>query len=236
MFDDRGAEWNATLLARILQFGDSTFPIGAFAFSCGLESAIQKGIVHDASTLRSFALTAVEQAARGDGVAVIAAHRSAHSGDVEALIEIDKLVLCRKLTEETRTMSVRMGKKFSEMSAHMIDRPLMADWRDRIEASATPGCYPVALAIAFAVQGLPALGAFVVHQYGVASTILSASIRLMRVSHVDTQSILFELNERTAAAYVSASATRLTDMSGYAPLMEILAAVHTKSYVRLFMN
>jgi urease accessory protein len=28
----------------------------------------------------------------------------------------------------------------------------------------------------------------------------------------------------------------LSDMSGYAPLTEILAAVHTKAHVRLFMN
>ena len=32
-------------LARMLQFGDSMFPIGGFAFSGGLESAIQKRVV-----------------------------------------------------------------------------------------------------------------------------------------------------------------------------------------------
>ena len=35
----------------------------------GLESAIQKGVVSDVPTLRAFALTAVEQTARGDGIA-----------------------------------------------------------------------------------------------------------------------------------------------------------------------
>ena len=34
----------------LLQFGDSMFPIGGFSFSCGLESAIQKGVVADAAT------------------------------------------------------------------------------------------------------------------------------------------------------------------------------------------
>jgi urease accessory protein len=33
-----------------------------------------------------------------------------------------------------------------------------------------------------------------------------------------------------------AAAARLSDMWGYAPLKEILAAVHTKAHVRLFMN
>ena len=52
----------AVRLARMLQFGDSMFPIGSFAFSGGLESAIQKGVVRDVDTLQAFARTAVEQA------------------------------------------------------------------------------------------------------------------------------------------------------------------------------
>ena len=46
----------------------------------------------------------------------------------------------------------------------------------------------------FAAQGLPARDAFVVHQYGVAATILGAALRLMRISHVDTQRMLYALN------------------------------------------
>ena len=41
-----------TDLLRLLQFGDSMLPVGAFSFSNGLESAVQQGVVHDAATLR----------------------------------------------------------------------------------------------------------------------------------------------------------------------------------------
>ena len=227
---------SATFLARMLQFGDSMFPIGGFSFSSGLESAVQKGVVTDAATLHAFTRTAVEQAARGDGIALIAAHRAATAGDLDTLVRIDAQVYTRKLSDEARTMSVRMGKKFTEMGVQVIGAPLLSTWRDRIETSGTPGCYPVALAINFAVQHLPALQAFVVHQYGVAATILGAALRLMKISHVETQKILYELNALAEAAYESAAAARLSDMAGYAPLTEILAAVHTKAHVRLFMN
>jgi urease accessory protein len=234
--DGAGAPGSARLLARMLQFGDSTFPIGGFSFSGGLESAIQKGVVTDAATLHAFTRTALEQAARGDGIALIAAHRSATAGDVDALIRIDEEVHVRKLSKELRTMSVRMGKKFTEMGVQVIGAPLLCTWLDCIETSVTPGCYPVALALNFAVQGLPALGAFAVHQYGVAATMLSAALRLMKISHVETQKILYDLNAGVEAAYESAAAARLCDMSGFAPLKEILTAVHTKAHVRLFMN
>ena len=236
MANDARAQSGAAILARTLQFGNSMFPIGGFSFSCGLESAIHKGAVADAGTLHSFTRTAVEQAARGDGIALIAAHRAAVAGDVDALIRIDEQVNARKLSEEMRTMSVRMGKKFTEMGVQMIGAPLLCKWLHCIETSATPGCYPVALAINFAEQRLSAMGAFIVHQNGVAVAILSAALRLMKISHVETQKILYEINGRAEAAYEKAAAARLSDMSGYAPLTEILAAVHAKAHVRLFMN
>jgi urease accessory protein len=234
--DSAEALQGATIIARTLQFGDSVFPIGGFSFSCGLESAIQKGVVVNAATLHAFTRTAVEQAARGDGIALIHAHRAAAAGDIDTLVRIDQQVAARKLSEEMRTMSMRMGKKFTEMGALMIGAPLLCTWRDYIGAGTTPGCYPVALAINFSAQHLPASSAFVVHQYGVAAAILGAALRLMKISHVETQTILYDLNGRAEAAYEVAAAARLSDMAGYAPLAEILAAVHAKAHVRLFMN
>jgi len=226
----------ATHLARMLQFGDSMFPIGGFAFSSGLESAIQKHVVTGGESLLAFARTAVEQANRGDGIALLCAHRATLAGDVDELVALDRRVYARKLSGETRTMSVRMGRKFAEMGATVIGSPLLHDWRERVASGATPGCYPVALALNFAAQGLSSRDAFVVHQYGVAATLLGAALRLMRISHVDTQQMLYALNADVEAAYQVAVAADLSDMAGFAPLAEILAAVHVKAHVRLFMN
>jgi urease accessory protein len=234
--DAAAAPGRVANLARLLQFGDSMFPVGAFAFSGGLESAIQKRVVTDAETLHAYARTAVEQAATGDGIGLVWAHRAAAAGDLDELARIDERVYARKLSGETRTMSVRMGKKFAEMGAEVIGAPLLKTWRERIDSGATPGCYPVSLAVNFAAQGLPARDAFVVHQYGVAAMILSAALRLMKISHVETQRILYRLDAGADAAYEAAAAARLADMAGFAPLAEILAAVHVKAHVRLFMN
>jgi urease accessory protein len=226
----------AARLARLLQFGDSMLPIGGFAFSGGLESAIQKRVVTGADTLLAFARTALAQTARGDGIAIVCAHRAASAPDLTELVRIDELVLARKLSGETRTMSMRMGKKLTELGTQVTGAPLVEAWRARIEGGATPGCFPVALAVSFAAQDLSARDAFVVHQYGVAAMILGAALRLMKIGHFETQKMLFELNREVDAAYRRAAAARLSDMAGYAPMMEILAAVHVKAHVRLFMN
>jgi urease accessory protein len=233
---DAALPGTATLLTRMLQFGDSVLPIGSFAFSGGLESAIQKRTVFDTASLLEFVRTAVEQASRGDAIAVICAHRAALAGNIEELVRIDELVLSRKLSGETRAMSVRMGRKFAELSAQVTGTAEMQDWRGRVLSGATPGCYPVALAVNFAAQALSARDAFVVHQYGVAAMILSAALRLMRVSHIDTQRMLFELSAESDASYEIAAHSGLEAMAGFAPMSEILASVHVKAHVRLFMN
>ena len=133
-------------------------------------------------------------------------------------------------------MTTRMGRKFSEIGTQITAAPLVLRWHERITTGATPGCYPVALAVNFAAQALPAHDAFVVHQFGVASTILSASLRLMKVSHVDTQRMMYELLSDVDDHYARAAAAQLSDMAGFAPVAEILAAVHVKAHVRLFMN
>jgi urease accessory protein len=53
---------------------------------------------------------------------------------------------------------------------------------------------------------------------------------------MDTQRILYDLNARVDVDYQIAAKGRLPDMAGYAPLTEILAAVHAKAHVRLFMS
>jgi len=65
---------------------------------------------------------------------------------------------------------------------------------------------------------------------------LGAALRLMKVSHLETQSILYEINATMDDAYRQAAGMRLEDMSGFAPLIDIFSAVHAKSHVRLFMN
>ena len=114
----------ATHLARMLQFGDSMFPIGGFSFSGGLESAIQKRVVTGIASLLEFTRTAVEQAARGDGIAIVCAHRAAFAGDMDELLRIDSRVHARKLSSETRAMTTKMGRKFVELVAHVTGAAL----------------------------------------------------------------------------------------------------------------
>jgi urease accessory protein len=223
-------------LLRMLQFGDSMLPVGAFSFSNGLESAVATGLVKDHATLREFVFTVVEQAATGDGVALLHAYRAAAALDLEGVMRADEAILLRKLNEETRLMTVRMGRKLGELGEFVHSVPLLPAWLAAVKAGTTPGTYAAGLGILAAGVGLAEEEAFAIHQYGAAAMVLGAALRLMKIDHLATQAILFEVNSAAPAAYAEAAACRLEDMATYAPMADVLGAIHVKAHVRMFMN
>jgi urease accessory protein len=221
---------------RVLQFGDSILPIGSFTFSNGLESAVQEKVVHDAATLSELVLAATRRAATSDGIALLEAHRAAREADIERIVRADRAVFERKLSEETRTMTVRMGRKLAEVGIAAVTAPQLGRWLDRVRDGAAPGTYPAGLGVLFAELGSPEEDAFAVHQYGVTMTMLSAALRLMRIDHRQIQAILAAVNETAGDDYAAASRASLSDMASFAPAADILAAIHVRSHIRMFMN
>src|SRR5260370_138745 len=95
----------------------------------------------------------------------------------------------RKLGGETRTVTVRRGRKLAEVATAAGPAPQLGLWLGRVRNGVTPGTYPVGLGVLFTDLGSPEEDAFAVHQYGVAMTVLSAALRLMRIDHRQGQAI-----------------------------------------------
>lgn len=220
----------------LLQFTDSAFPVGTFSFSNGLETAGFERLVHDAATLRDFTASQAVQAAFTDGVAALHAHRAYLKGDYEKIAQSDKALIQCKMNAEARLMLQRMGKKLAELSAKLFEAPIITHWLEDINDAKVPGTYPVGQGLAFAAAGIDESDMFCAHQYGVINMVLSAALRCVRVSHYDTQKILFELSQRVEEFYKNAAQMQLSDMNAFFPELDMLASLHEKGNMRMFMN
>jgi urease accessory protein len=67
-------------------------------------------------------------------------------------------------------------------------------------------------------------------------TTLSAALRLMRVEPREVQAILTEVSAQASEQYADVSGLSLAHMAGFAPMADILAAMHVRAHVRMFMN
>ena len=92
------------------------------------------------------------------------------------------------------------------------------------------------MGLLFAGLELPERDAFAVHHYGLASMMVGAALRMMRVDHYDTQSILFAINGEVEDEYLRVAGFGLGDMAGFAPVFDVMVAHHVESHVRMFMN
>lgn len=227
---------NLLTLMRILEFTDSTFPVGTFSFSNGLETASFENIVKDAQTLEDFVRSQARQAAFSDGVAALHAHRAYTVGDYDKIREADKYLILFKMNDEARQMLRRMGKKLAELIIKISPDDIAQKWLDDINEELTPGTYPVGQGIIFAASGANEEQLFAAHQYGIINMVLSAALRCVKVSHYDTQKILFKLSEETTELYNTVKNLELKDMNAFFPQLDILASLHEKGNMRMFMN
>ncbi|MEI6623357.1 MAG: urease accessory UreF family protein, partial [Actinomycetes bacterium] len=164
------------------------------------------------------------------------AHRSASNTDLDGVFAADQAVYNRKLSEETRNMSVSTGLKLAELTLPMVPSKVLQDWRDAIAAGHTPGTYPVGLGVVFAGIGASEAEAFAVHLHGTTALMLNAALRLMRVDHNHTQQLLFELNSTIDDDYAEVAGDALDAMASFAPVADILASIHVGAHIRMFMN
>lgn len=224
-------------LFRLIQFTDSAFPVGTFTFSNGLETAAHMGFVHDAATLKAYVSSVARQAAFSDGVVALLAFRAVNAGDYAGLCDADRHLVLFKMNDEARQMLLRMGKKLAELGVRLYGRDsLFGRWLEDIQGGLTPGSFPVAQGMAFALDGQDEKALYVSHQYGVINMVLSAALRCLRVSHYDTQKILFELAENVDADYEQAKGMTFENMNSFVPEMDVFASLHEKGAMRLFMN
>lgn len=227
---------DAVKLMRILALSDSAFPVGAFAFSAGLESAVEHRIVTDAASLEAYARQILRQAAFTDGIAALQAHRSAAEEDYDGICEADAQLLLCKMNAESRLMTLRMGRKLAELSERILNDCTAARLAADIRAGTTPGTYPVAQAVVASACEIPEKWLFASLGYGAINMVLGATLRCLRISHYDTQRIMFRLGDQVETIYDRAREMTFDDMSAFVPQIDIVASLHEKGTKRMFMN
>lgn len=108
----------------LLQVNDALFPIGGYSHSYGLETYIQKGIVHDEDSAEEFIHKRLEyNFLYNEFLAVRLGWEYAVSGDLTAISSLEEIMEAGKIPRETREASRKLGSRFIKtLSALEIPR------------------------------------------------------------------------------------------------------------------
>jgi urease accessory protein len=231
---DRVAEADRGAPLPLLIWLSPAFPVGAFAYSHGLEWAVEAGDVVDARSLEAWLVDLLEFGApRSDAILFSAAFGAAAAADWPALMETNVLAVALTASAERRLETTAQGAAFVAAARAAWDcEPL----RQLESAPDGPIAYPVAVAAAASGHDLPldiSLEAFVLAQ---AANLVSAGLRLGPIGQTDGQKILASLLPRIQDLAHEAGRATLSDLGGAAFRSDIAAMRHETQYSRLFRS
>jgi urease accessory protein len=208
------------------------FPVGSFAYSQGLEWAVESGDIQDARSLGGWLVDLLTFGApRADALLFAECFRAGVAEDWEALTEANAFAIALASSAERRLETTAQGLAFVVAARVAWDcEPL------RQLSLAERVAYPAAVASAAAGHGLPleaSLQAFILAQIAAA---VSAVVRLGPIGQTDGQKIQAILIPRMRGLAREASVSSLTDLGSCAFRSDIAAMRHESQYSRLFRS
>jgi urease accessory protein len=210
------------------------FPVGAFAYSHGLEWAHEAGDISNADDLRDWLATLVRRGAlHNDAVLLGAAYRAAVQGDAQRLAEINGLALAMATSRERRLETATQGNAF----LLAIGKSWPCATLDLLgEASGEDVAYPVAVAITAAGHNLPLDATLDMFCLGFVSNLVSAAIRLGIVGQTDGQNVIVALMPIIRETARDCAGKDLDDLGGSAFRSDLASLKHETQYTRLFRS
>ncbi len=223
-------------LLKGLRFVDSFFPSGGYAFSSGLEAAVQGGVVRNGEELSRYV---VELLTTGIGereaVAVGSAHEAYVSGSLETAFEADRELEAMKLGIESRTASRQMGRQVIRLAADQLARqPLIEDYLAAVEAVRTPGHLAVSLGLTLAAAGWSKKDTIAAFLYQTATGFVAAAMKLLPLGQREGQRLLESWIE--AIERISHNAALQYVLQSWSPVQDIYAMRHSRLESRLFRS
>ena len=237
MTDGRPVQEAPTLL-RLMAWFSPSFPVGAYAYSHGLEFATEAGMLAGREPLEDWiARLLAAGSGRSDAVYLARSWRAVVTGDSDALHSAARLSAAQRGSRELAEESRLQGAAFAGTVAKAWPAPSFLERLDELRQAEVTLTYPVAVAVAAATAGLPLRETLEAYLHAWAANLVAAGIKLIPLGQTDGQRALAALEAPVAEAAAAALQDDGDGPVGTAvPLHDWCAMRHETQYTRLFRS
>ncbi|WP_346301938.1 urease accessory UreF family protein [Halomonas sp. BM-2019] len=217
-------------LLGLLQLVSPALPIGAFAFSQGLESAFELGWVSDEASLGDWLEGVLEDGlTRCELPALSRLHAAWSEGDGEAVAAWDAWLAANRETAELAAEDARLGVSLKRLLGSLELLPAAP------ELPAGAG-YVTLFAWAARVRGIPVRQALLGFAWAWLENQLAVACKALPLGHTAAQRIVERLRSALIAAVDEALALPDDALGPALPGLALASALHETQYSRLFRS
>ena len=223
---------DAIATLRLLAWLSPSFPTGAYAYSHGLEWAVEAGDIHDGDTLRIWLEDVLTHGAgRADVILLRHAHRSADQ--VDALAAIAELAAASSPARERQSETQGQGSAFVA-AATPWHTPALIELAARIGRETV--AYPVAVGALAGGHGIPEDAVAAGYLETFSANLISAAVRLVPLGQTAGLRVLAALEPVILRIAMETREATLDDLGGSTFRSDIAAMRHETQYTRLFRS
>jgi len=226
-------------LLEAFQICDSTFPIGTFNHSFGMENYLSRRVIRKAPQFREWLMHYFWfQYHYGEGLLVILCMRALDEGKEDALLEYDTIINRSVAASETREGSRLIATQMLTLIHRMYGDgfPALEHYAEKVEGNSFSG-NPAIVFSAFAHEkGINCRDAFELYGYSVASTLVQNAVRSVPLGQREGQVILHEVLLFISDLYEQTARLDVEDLGASAPGLELAQICHETQEARLFMS
>ena len=224
-------------LGALLHLVDPTLPIGGFNHSNGLETFVQQGVVSTKATLEEYVQTQLLQNwIYNDGAYLSLAFDAMAENGFEKLCELEHSISATKIARESREGSFKLGVRLLKIFIRYEQHPMLSQFQQAILNKEVQGYFPIVFAMVAQAMGLTKSDTLYAFYYNAAVGSITNGVKLIPLSQMDGQDILFDLRASLVQA-VELSLEPDLDWLGAATLAnDIRAMQHEVLYTRLYMS
>lgn len=210
-------------LPKLLTWFSSGFPIGAYAYSHGIEQAIRDGVVHDGRTLSDWLHDLIEHGSLWNDAVLLAA---AYRADAAELHDLSELCIALAASRERRHESCAQGDAFLRACA--------PHWPGPPPDATAP--LPIAIGQAAVAHGLPLMATLIGHLHGAVASLVGVAIRAVPIGQTAGLAVLARSEPCVLATAARAARSDPGDLGSATILSDIAAMRHETLDGRLFIS
>lgn len=222
----------------LLQVNDALFPIGGYSHSYGLETYIQKGIVHDSESAAEFIQKKLKYNLLYNELAFVKyAWDYADKGDLTKLQELDEIAEAGKTPREIREASQKLGSRFVKTVENMDPpflKPVFEEYADMRRGEYTH--HAVAYGVLCAAADIPLRDALECFLYAQTSNLVVTSVKTIPLSQTEGQQILIDLYDTFDEIITKALEIEFNQIGLASPGFDLRCMQHEVLYSRLYMS